>query len=1062
MIYLPELNKKNWKKILREINIAEFPSLPNSLEDLRKKLIKKEPLGIAEEALGYARLFRYFDEFRKQINSIYIKTIDYKKFAVRPPLKHQIAGIEFLLKNNKCILGDDMGLGKSSTTIYSVLSMEDKHKVLIVTLKTLKYNFAKEISFFDKRFSIVDKKWEENKFTIVHYDALKKWEKEINAANFSVLILDEAHKCFTYDTLIETDKGKLKIGDIVTKKLDVKILSYNINSKKIEYNKINNYFTNPPKDTTLEIEYLLEQQYLKLECTSDHKIYVNNENRYKRACEFTGNEKILVLRKRTFKDIFYTLSEVEVISVNKKNIELQNVYDIEVNNNHNYFANNILVSNCRNAKSARSIVVTNFIKSNNLLKIWLLTGTPIDNRPIDYFHLLKLINHPLSKNWKNYVERYCDGRIDGWGRWQVNGHSNLKELYNLTQDTFLRRLKTSIAGLPEKSRRPLFLELKNKKGYNQAIEDGKQKRFDKLVDEVDFKGELNDIELEEMTKLMLYRQFCAIEKVKDDSLNEVIDSMLEENEENKIVVFTNFTTVVDSVYEHLGTDKCMMLDGRVLDPLKRILMVEEFNNNKDLKVLVCNLKVGGTGLNIQSANKVIMNDMDWVPANMIQAEDRCIFKGQEVLTKNGFINIENVNIGDYVYTHLGNFKKVINKTTRLERNKLKATIDYYGNNKPLEVTEDHELFVFDKKDENLKWLRADEVKPGRHYLSLRKSNISKNKLLEINIKNKVSKSFLNNFGIEQTNQRLKSLPEKIILSNDLLYAFGVYIAEGSSTIGLNSSSVVTISGNLNTEKEWINKNAEILSSNFNMSFSIEEKSEQTGITARLYSKELALLFIEWFGKGSHNKKLPDWIWECNEEQVKCLLNGYYDGDGHARKNSQNMVTVSSLLSSQLILLHSAINQPISIRKEKNTEFKTTSEHYRLEFNKIDGHRICQKDDYILFRIHSLNLKVPNKDNGADRTYDLEVEDDSSFVVGQANVHNCWRIGQKRDVEVIYLIYDDTVEVALYKTVDEKMKVISTIIEGKEEEYFEGSEKIPDTTKEDKKDLIKAILAQMGL
>ena len=365
------------------------------------------------------------------------------------------------------------------TTIYAALTMEDRHKILIVTLKTLKYNFAKEISYLDKRFVIVDKKWQEDKFTIIHYEALKKFKKEIYEAGFTILILDEAHKV-------------------------------------------------------------------------------------------------------------------------------------------------------RNPKAGRSVIVTEYIKCKTPLKIWLLTGTPIDNRPIDYFHLLKLIKHPLSKNWKNYVERYCDGRIDGWGRWQTDGHSNLEELHALTQDIFLRRLKTN-AGIemPQKMRRALFLELKNVDGYKQSIELGRQKRFEKLVDEVGFDGDVSDVNLEEMTMLMLHRQFCAIEKVNDGSLNEVIDSMLDENPDNKIIVFTNFRAVVDSVYDHIGADKCIFIDGRILDPQKRILLVDQFNENPDIKVLVCNLKVGGTGLNIQSANKVIVNDMDWVPSNMIQAEDRAYRIGQK-------------------------------------------------------------------------------------------------------------------------------------------------------------------------------------------------------------------------------------------------------------------------------------------------------------------------------------------------------------------------------------------------------------------------------------------------
>lgn len=330
------------------------------------------------------------------------------------------------------------------------------------------------------------------------------------------------------------------------------------------------------------------------------------------------------------KKLFYTTEEVEVIKVEEESIELQDMFDIEVANNHNYFANDVLVSNCRNPKAQRTKIINDIIKQLKPLKIWLLTGTPIDNRPSDYYNLLKIIKHPVAKNWITYITRYCDGYQNGFGQWETKGASNMEELHKLTKDVFLRRLKkTSGISMPDKIRRPIFLELKNKKGYNQVIEDYKKGRYDKLVDELDFKGELEDVGVEEITQLLLHRQFCALEKIEDGSLIDLVDNIMDEDPDNKIIIFTNFRKVIDAVYIHYGESVCRFVDGRILDPKKRLEIVDEFNANNDLKILVCNLKVGSTGLNIQSANKVIVNDMDWVPSNMLQAEDRAWRIGQK-------------------------------------------------------------------------------------------------------------------------------------------------------------------------------------------------------------------------------------------------------------------------------------------------------------------------------------------------------------------------------------------------------------------------------------------------
>ena len=64
-------------------------------------------------------------------------------------------------------------------------------------------------------------------------------------------------------------------------------------------------------------------------------------------------------------------------------------------------------------------------------KVWLLTGTPMTSRPINYYNLLKIVNSPLTLNWKSYVMRYCKGyqfRVGGRKVWNTSGASNLEEL----------------------------------------------------------------------------------------------------------------------------------------------------------------------------------------------------------------------------------------------------------------------------------------------------------------------------------------------------------------------------------------------------------------------------------------------------------------------------------------------------------------------------------------------------------------------------------------------------------------------------------------------------------
>lgn len=61
----------------------------------------------------------------------------------------------------------------------------------------------------------------------------------------------------------------------------------------------------------------------------------------------------------------------------------------------------------------------------------------------------------------------------------------------------------------------------------------------------------------------------------------------------------------------------------------RIKLVDEFNNNSDIKVFLISLKAGGTGLNLTGADMVIHYDPWWNISTENQATDRAYRIGQK-------------------------------------------------------------------------------------------------------------------------------------------------------------------------------------------------------------------------------------------------------------------------------------------------------------------------------------------------------------------------------------------------------------------------------------------------
>ena len=248
--------------------------------------------------------------------------------------------------------------------------------------------------------------------------------------------------------------------------------------------------------------------------------------------------------------------------------------------------------------------------------VWLLTGTPMTSRPINYFNLLKIVESPLTLNWQSYVRRYCAGYQFSVGNrrvWNTSGASNLDELRERTKNLVLRRMKTDILDLPEKIVTPIFVEL-NSKMYDEELEDFTRISNDKKEDET-ITVTLN--------RLMKIRQLISYEKIPYTC--ELIDRCLEQGK--KVIVLTNFTMTLDMLHEKYKKNS-VTLDGRMSKD-KRQDNVDRFQTDDKIKVFIGNIKAAGVGITLTAAEVVIMNDLSFVPADHSQGEDRAYRYGQK-------------------------------------------------------------------------------------------------------------------------------------------------------------------------------------------------------------------------------------------------------------------------------------------------------------------------------------------------------------------------------------------------------------------------------------------------
>ena len=298
----------------------------------------------------------------------------------------------------------------------------------------------------------------------------------------------------------------------------------------------------------------------------------------------------------------------------------------------------------KNATAQRTKLINDLVK--NTERLWLLTGTPMTSRPMDYFNLLSLVDSPVSKNWMAYAIRYCAGyqfKVGNRKVWNITGASNLEELRERTSGTILRRLKENVLDLPDKIITPVYLKLKSK-----AYEDVMGEYYD-WYDKNPEESKSLTVQFSKLTKV---RQIIADEKIHQTI--EIAENIIEQGK--KVIIFCNFTDSLNKILEHFGKI-AVKLDGS-MSQHERQYSVDQFQENEKIKVFVGNIKAAGTGITLTAGEAAIFNDLSFLPSDHAQAEDRSYRYGQKNNVLVYYPIFEN-SIEGIIYDILNNKKQVI-------------------------------------------------------------------------------------------------------------------------------------------------------------------------------------------------------------------------------------------------------------------------------------------------------------------------------------------------------------------------------------------------------------------
>jgi SWI/SNF-related matrix-associated actin-dependent regulator 1 of chromatin subfamily A len=270
-----------------------------------------------------------------------------------------------------------------------------------------------------------------------------------------------------------------------------------------------------------------------------------------------------------------------------------------------------------------------------------LTGTPIPNRPIEMFSLLSWLDSGSWNNWAAYARRYCAGKSTGWG-WDVSGASNLEELQQkLRASLMVRRLKVDVlTELPPKRRQVIVLDAETIPGGTQIIQRERQAleayEDSRVAAEIAMElaetpeayeeavANLQERSSSQINILTQLRHETALAKA--PTVIEHVKSLLDDGTP-KLTLWAHHKDVVSLLEDGLKEYGVVKITGDVKSA-DREKAVFDFQNDPKVRVFLGSITAAGVGITLTEATVAVFAELDWVPGNITQAEDRIHRIGQ--------------------------------------------------------------------------------------------------------------------------------------------------------------------------------------------------------------------------------------------------------------------------------------------------------------------------------------------------------------------------------------------------------------------------------------------------
>ncbi len=275
-----------------------------------------------------------------------------------------------------------------------------------------------------------------------------------------------------------------------------------------------------------------------------------------------------------------------------------------------------------------------------------VTGTPILNRPIELFPILRSCGVDFATDYFRYAKRYCDGHSTRFG-FDASGASNLLELQEkLRSSVMVRRLKADVlAELPAKRRQVVTVDPAESVELRKAISEEEKAlkeqekaeataraavaRAEKTSDKAAYDAAVKSLSAMQSSNLAVIaelRQRTALAKAPFviDAVTEILDAV-----PDAVLLFAHHKEVVARLADGIraaGHEPAIITGDTSLDERQQ---AQDDIQQARKRVFIGSIQACGVAITLTEASTVVFAELDWTPGRMVQAEDRAHRIGQQ-------------------------------------------------------------------------------------------------------------------------------------------------------------------------------------------------------------------------------------------------------------------------------------------------------------------------------------------------------------------------------------------------------------------------------------------------